>query len=89
MKKFILFAICLFLGNVWMSVYASAADNRQYNCTVNYRYAGKTGSPLSSQFSVVASSDVAAMKEAESKKRKQVNKPLVIDIVSVNCKPKF
>ena len=43
MKKFILFAICLFLGNVWMSVSASAADNRQYNCTVNYRYAGKTG----------------------------------------------
>ena len=87
MKKFILFAICLFLWNVWMPVYASAADNRQYNCTVKYRYAGKTGSPLSSQFSVVAESDVAAMEVAEGKERRQVSNQ--IDIVSVNCKRKF
>ena len=84
MKKFILFAICLFLGNVWMSVYASAADNRQYNCTVNYRYAGKTGSPLSSQFSFVAKSYADAVEVAKRKKRQQVSNQ--IDIVGVNCK---
>ena len=84
MKKFILFAICLFLGNVWMSVSASAADNRQYNCTVNYRYAGKTGSALSSQNSFVAKSYADEVVVAKRKKGQQVSYRL--DIVGVNCK---